>query len=1417
MMRKICFLSFFRRFLRYPALSIFLFIILSVLLNSSEAWSYTRQYVLEYLSTLQDNDPNSTYWMEETTQDGVTIINIWMRPRNTPRYALRNDKVVFDGKTPTDEHGAFNCKIYGWFFTFTISYLYCDGTGGTEYTQNHSYYTCFFLPDNTESDNTICVHKPTDNPGDDYLVGPWPQTKEEAESICAEKCAIDNVLVKTFSPIDDCLDNDEDGYYAISPDCPDGDDCNDYDPTINPGAPEICDGKDNNCNVEIDEGLCCKDCCPTNTNLGSSANYASGNLFYTQNILSIRGIGLATYITLAYNSLDDYNGPLGKGWTHNYNMRISKTSNGSLLLMAEGGRRTYLRDDGSGTYRPDPGTGDYSAITIYNGKYQLTRRTGTKYSFDLLTGKLFEIRDRNDNTVSLTYTDGNLASITDPTGRISKLKYNTEGRIVKITDPIGRIIEIGYDADGYLSTITDPAGNSYQYTYDAEGRMLSKTDPEGNKTLYAYDGQGRIISSTNPSGTKTITYNSADTVIITERDGGQWTYRYNPTRTVPIEKTDPQGGKTIYTYDDYKNLIFETDPKGNITAYTYDNAGNMTSTTDPAGNTTSYTYNDYSQITSITDPSGGTTTYSYDGRGNLTALTDQSGAKTSYTYDDRGNIISITNPVGADTVFTYDEYNNMTSVTGPDGATTLFAYDQAGNMIRQTDPEGNVTKYEYNELNRLVKVTDPLGHVTSYTYDANGNRTYVKDANGNITHYEYNYKGQLLKVTDTLGNVTTYTYGGTGCPSCGGGGDRLTSITDAKGNTTTYEYDTLGRLVKETDPLDNTITYSYDAKGNLISKMYANGNTIHYTYDSLGRLTEKAYPDGTGEAYQYDPKGRITYAGNKDMAYTFTYDANGRVTSVTDSNGLTIQYEYDVMGNRTRMITPEGKVVSYKYDENNKINRIDSPAGAFGFEYDDAKRRIILTYPNGVRTTYEYDPSGRLTSLLTQNPELRTLNSYTYTHDKVGNRLTKTETEKQYKYNYDAIYRLLEAVSTKQKHKHKEHEEGHGNGHGNKAEYFTYDPLGNRLTGPKAEDYYFYNEGNQLTSDKKHQYEYDRNGNLIKKTEINDDEEQTTWSYHYDYENRLIKVIKQEEDEIRTITFKYDPFGRRIEKKVSFSHLEGEDRGEGETETYTYVYDKEDIILEYVSRIDGSDEEDHNHHGKEHHGKHKERRDERDIIRYIHGPGIDEPLAVEQKGKYYYYHADGLGSITALTDYRGRVIQEYEYDSFGNMKHRGNMIKQPYTFTGREWDEEIGLYYYRARYYDAEVGRFINEDPILQPVNGPLTCGNVSFFNLTTQTSLLPILLKSQKLNPYIYAVNNPVRFRDPLGLFETEDTCNSCEETDCIIACGCVGIGCSCSKVTNCKTTWLGFFIIANRDCNFVCYFSCDNFPPSPGPPAPA
>jgi len=127
----------------------------------------------------------------------------------------------------------------------------------------------------------------------------------------------------------------------------------------------------------------------------------------------------------------------------------------------------------------------------------------------------------------------------------------------------------------------------------------------------------------------------------------------------------------------------------------------------------------------------------------------------------------------------------------------------------------------------------------------------------------------------------------------------------------------------------------------------------------------------------------------------------------------------------------------------------------------------------------------------------------------------------------------------------------------------------------------------------------------------------------------------------------------------------------------------------------------------------------RERTRYTPGPGIDKPLAELRRKQRTFYHADVLGSILALTDAQGRPLRAYQYKAFGSLEdHRGD--RQPFRFTGREWDKEIKLYYYRARYYDPPAGRFLQEDPIGLPVG---------------------------KANLFLFVGNKPVNLTDPSGL----------------------------------------------------------------------
>ena len=870
----------------------------------------------------------------------------------------------------------------------------------------------------------------------------------------------------------------------------------------------------------------------------SSVNLATGSLLQSETLFAAKGGSFAAGVTLTYESLDPRIGPLGAKWSHNYDLSLTRNEDGTVTYRERNTRSFY--DLVSGAFVPE--TGDYSTlIKNADNTYTITYQDGAKKMF-AASGQITAMTDLNGNLLVFTYdVSGNLVSVVDASGRIIVFTYDANNRLSTLTDPAGKNYSFSYSGNS-LGVVTWPDGSHWQYAYDAKGFMLSKTDPLGNLTTYAYDEKHRVtqgsdssgsVGVANPIGISAVKYSD-----LVEQDGGVWNYAYDSHSGVLLQKVDPQGNATSYTYDANRNLIKEIAPDGSATRYNFDAAGNVLSMTDALGSVTTHTYNSKGQMTSTTDPLGRTTVSSYDDKGKLTQTVDPISAKTTYLYDAKGNQVRVTNVLGQARTFTYDAAGNQTSSTDPSGATTTFSYDVMGNLLGKADALGNITSYEYDDRYRLSGVTDSMGSATSYAYDFRGNKTGETDANGNITRYEYDDQGRLVKTVDALGSATTYSYRATGCASCGGGTDKITSLTDAKGQATSYQYDTLGRLTQETDPLGISTVYLYDKVGNLSVKIDANGATITYTYDALKRLTTKTYPDGSSASYVYDAAGRILYASNGNVAYTYAYDAAGRVTAVSDSRGYVIAYSYDLLGNRKTMTlqpgTADERVTSYAYDAAGHLTGITSDAGTFTYGYDILGRRASLDYPNQIIANYSYDSAGQLIGLNHGG-----VASFAYTLDRVGNRIEKKHVEKE-QYFYDVIYRLLTIASAT-------------------PESFSFDAVGNRLTGPSAKDTsYLYNAGNQMLKGRTLTYGYDNNGNQVGRAILA--ASCKSWKEEWGYENRLEKVGKVKGAERRIVSFSYDPMGRRIKKQIATVI-------DGVTEilTYNYVYDSDAIVLEIMT------------------------------------------------------------------------------------------------------------------------------------------------------------------------------------------------------------------------------------------------------------
>ncbi|MDO8969746.1 MAG: RHS repeat-associated core domain-containing protein [Saprospiraceae bacterium] len=944
--------------------------------------------------------------------------------------------------------------------------------------------------------------------------------------------------------------------------------------------------------------------------------------------------------------------------------------------------------------------------------------------------------------------------VTDPRGFIREYEYDTNGLMTKLTEPDNAILQFENSDDGLRFKKYDGLGFATTYSYRSDRTFSGVSDTSGNVTLekdpltytleYDYGLYDQVTRTKDKNGNvRTMAYYSAtnpatdavkgklQSVTLGTLNGTAnvllQSYTYYPDGNIKqlTEYLDPATPTrkriTTYTYDSNGlNLLSVTvsgSGKTTVTSYTYDTLGRRktatltrrTSNSDPTmiALTTTYDYDNLDRVTKITDVLGNYMETTYDGNGKIYQIkgnykkpdttfdtriistrtydaadrlitdTDTYGNITSYAYDEAGNLLTTTDANGHIMRYEYDAMNRRTAAIDANGNRAETVYDLAGHPIKVVNALGKSVTTIYDANGRPTTITDPLGYQTTFGYDANGNVKTITDANAvaglqaknsyNATIYkEYDELNRVKREVDALNGETKYSYDLLG---------NITSITDAENHVTTFIYNDLGQLTEVRDPLietptDKVTSFTYDEAGNVLTRTKRSGTQSIYTYDLLNRLTQAQHGSIT-ETITYDIYGNKQSVSNPDVTYSYVYDLKNRPTKKTDSRvNKFLAYTYGKAGEALTKTNYDGSTTEYRYDSANKlVAQRNQDYLEVSYQYDGAGRLLSRILSNGAKTQYNWDDGNRLTSLVNRSADGTTVNSTSYQRDRIGNITSQTDSTGTTNFQYDALYRLTSADYPNT----------------TSDQSYTYDKVGNRKTMTKAgiTTAYVYNADNRLTEIRQgsetgaiqNSFDYDADGNTTAKR---NSAGTVVQSFTYDAKGRVTSVGSN--------TFAYDPYDYRIAKSDSQG-------------SKTYLLEGEH--LEAV--MSGSQWQ----------------------AKYLRGAVIDEIVngyQFDTNGTWtnYTYHHDTLQSVIGLTGHEGSVLQATGYNPFGDKQWTAGAVNNNRIgYTGREEDQDSGLMYYRARYYDPAIGRFISEDP-------------KGF---------------GAGVNFYAYVLNNPVNANDPMGL----------------------------------------------------------------------
>lgn len=1034
--------------------------------------------------------------------------------------------------------------------------------------------------------------------------------------------------------------------------------------------------------------------------------------------------GLTT--TLAYNSINQLaqvTGPFGAVMSFSYG------SNGDVATVTapDGGVYRYAYD----------ANGNLTSVTYPNGTVRRYQYGNTAFPH-ALTGLI----DENGNLfASWTYDAQGRATSSQHAGGAELTTVSYGNNASTVTDANGNSHTYnlqtiyGVPKPVSLTGAPIPSIGGDAFTYDTYGFLASRTDYNGHVTTYINDARGNQLSRTEAYGTSAARTTSTVwhpqfhlPLQITEPMGRTTTYSYDSHGNI-LNKTVALGSQTRswnYTYNNVGQVLTATDPDGHVASYTYDQSGNIASETDALGHRTYFTaYDGAGRLLSFTDPNGLVTNLAYDARGRL--LSRAAGTEvTSFAYDAAGNLVKVIKPDSSFLTYVYDQAHRLTHVVDALGNQVAFALDGNDNRtnISLFDPKANLTQtrsFGYDWVNRLVRETGAQNQETGYTYDREGNLTGISDPLGHGTGFFYDALNQKIEARDAAGGVTQYGYDQL---------NRLIGMSDPRGLVTLYAYDGLDDQTGITSPDTGTSVKTYDAAGNVLTSTDARGQKTTYSYDALNRVTKALYADGTATVYQYDQGtngiGHLTKMIDAASITSWIYDQHGRVVEKVQKTvnanashhdddrrrdgdrdrddregGITLvtRLAYDDFGRLSTITYPSGKIVDLSYDAAGHVN---------GLSKDDAWIVTDVAYRpfgpaaswregNGAAFIRAFDTDGRITAIglgaTNTDPATQVIN---YTYDAASRITGMTATGQDAEtYNYDSLNRLTAFLKGT-----------------TQATAYTYDTDGNRLSqtilGKDASKTTYayaansnhllqtltnstfaaniaYDAAGNMVSDGIHTYAYDAKGRM-QSVAANDNDRD---SRHDRDEDR--------HDDRRATIYTVNGLGQRVEKQGDF----------GPSNSKNYVYDNAGHVLgEYdehgrvieetvwlgdlpvaVMESQGEDRDwDNRRDGDDNRDEHHDRDNHRGHDRLHHND-------------VFYIATDQLGAPRTITNLNGTHVWDWVHAPFGNtpalsISRGGELVGYDLRFPGQVFDEESGLFQNGFRDYSAQLGRYVESDPI---------------------------------------------------------------------------------------------------------------------------